>query len=91
MHAITVSECSMGLGTLCGGGGGGGNKLVKLVPGVHNAVKSGFFELYFRFCLSRTRCWRIMPALYRALYTTRSITSIIKHYEATNGIIRRST
>ena len=35
-------------------GGGGGNKLVKLVPGVHNAVKSGFFELYFLFCLSRT-------------------------------------
>ena len=34
MHAITVSECSMGLGTLLWGGGGG-NKLVKLVPGVH--------------------------------------------------------
>ena len=39
MHAITVSECSMGLGTpLFWGGGGVGNKLLKLVPGVHNAV-----------------------------------------------------
>ena len=33
----------------------GGNKLVKLV---HNAVKSGFFELYFLFCLSWTHKWK---------------------------------
>ena len=41
--------------------GGGGNKLVKLVPGVQNAVKSGFFELYFLFCLSWTHTckWKI--------------------------------
>ena len=31
-----------------------GNNLVKLVPGVHNAAKSGVFELYFLFCLSWT-------------------------------------
>ena len=39
-------------------GGGGGNKLVKLVPGVHNGVKSGFFELYFLVCLSWTHKWK---------------------------------
>ena len=31
---------------------------MKLVPGVHNAVKSGFFELYFLFCLSWTHKWK---------------------------------
>ena len=35
----------------------GGNKLLKLVPSVHIAVKIGFFELYFLFCLS----WRREP------------------------------
>ena len=31
---------------------------MKLVPGVHNAVNSGFFELYFLVCLSRTHKWK---------------------------------
>ena len=40
------------------GGGGGGNKLVGEACTLHNAVKSGFFELYFLLCLLWTHNWK---------------------------------
>ena len=67
MHAITVSDCSIDGPWHAAFGGGGGQQVFEAcictsfwslymypVPGVHNVVKSGVFELYFLFCLSWT-------------------------------------
>ena len=53
MNAITVSECSMCLSTLFFFWG---NKMVRLVPGVHNAEKVGF--LNFTSCFVGPINWR---------------------------------
>ena len=60
MHAITVPECSMHrywpLHAVFWGQQVG--EACTRYRGVHNAVKSGFLELYFLFCFSWTNKWK---------------------------------